>query len=285
MKTLMIFAAGFGTRMKHLTEDMPKPLVKVNGKPILYYNLDAAIRHGFKHIIINSHYKADQIKAAVDHFIATHPDCPKITLLYEDPILETGGAVKNALALIDADYITTINSDVIITGCYSHCEPAGHGNLLTSPSLRARFDARGNPVIKNSISSGSLRYARDDEKIFFARLEAAWNPEIMDFLLLLHQTDQAIGYTGKGDFEMSATGELTLRPPALEYYRYMNAGAQIFKTSLIAQSHKQIFSLSEYYRGDYRLYGIENDGLWCHLSCPEDLEKIEKALINYKDIA
>ncbi len=233
MKILMIFAAGFGTRMKHLTEDTPKPLVKVNGKPILYYNLDAAIKHGFEHIIINSHYKADQIKTAVEDYISTHPDCPKITLLYEDPILETGGAVKNALSLIDSNHITTINSDVII-----------HSN-----------------------------------QDFFARLESAWNPEIMDFLLLLHQTDKAIGYTGKGDFEMSNTGELTLRPPSLEDYRYMNAGAQICKISLIEQNTKKIFSLNEYYHGDYKLHGIENEGLWCHLSCPEDLDKIEKALL------
>lgn len=232
MNTLMIFAAGFGTRMKHLTEDTPKPLVKVNDKPILYYSLDAATSQGFNHIIINSHYKAEQIKAAVDHYIDIHPDCPKITLLYEDTILETGGAVKNALSLIDSEYIVTINSDVII-----------HSN-----------------------------------KDFFCQMEEAWNPKVMDFLFLVHKTDKAIGYTGKGDFEMSESGELILRPPNLEYYRYMNAGAQVFKTALIKQNSKQIFPLNEYYHGNYKLHGIENDGLWCHLSCPEDLEKIERAL-------
>lgn len=233
MNTLMIFAAGFGTRMRHLTEDRPKSLVKINGKPILYYNLEAAIKHGFDHIIINSHYKAEQIKAAVDFFIASHPNALKITILYEDPILETGGGVKNALSLIDSDHITTINSDIII----------------------------------------------HSEQDFFSKLEESWDPRIMDFLILLHQTNKALGYTGKGDFEMDQAGKLTLRPAGLEHYQYMHAGAQIFKTSLIANHPKKIFSLLEFYHNDYNLYGTLNDGLWCHLSRPEDLSIIEKALL------
>jgi N-acetyl-alpha-D-muramate 1-phosphate uridylyltransferase len=232
MNTLMIFAAGFGTRMRHLTEDMPKSLVKINGKPILYYTLEAALRHGFDHIIINSHYKADQIKAAVDAFIDSHPNSPRITILYEDPILETGGGVKNALSLIDSDHITTINSDIII----------------------------------------------HSERDFFSKLEESWDPKIMDFLILIHQTNKALGYTGKGDFEMDQAGKLTLRPAKLDHYQYMHAGAQIFKTSLVANHPKAIFSLNEFYQGDYNLYGALNDGLWCHLSCPEDLPIIEKAL-------
>lgn len=233
MKTLMIFAAGFGTRMLHLTEDKPKSLVKINNKPILYYNLEAAIKHGFDHIIINSHYKADQIKVAVDYFIESTSSVPKITVLYEDPILETGGGVKNALSLINSDCITTINSDIII----------------------------------------------HSDQDFFAQLESSWNPKKMDFLILVHQTKKALGYSGKGDFEMDNNGRLTLRPDGLEYYQYMHAGAQIFKTSLIANHFKNIFSLLEFYQGDYNLYGVENRGIWCHLSRPEDLPIIEKALL------
>lgn len=233
MNTLMIFAAGFGTRMRHLTEDMPKSLVKINSKPILYYNLESAIKHGFDHIIINSHYKADQIKAAVDSFITSHPNAPKITILYEEQILETGGGIKNALSLIDSDHITTINSDIII-------------------------------------------HTKQD---FFSKLKEAWDPQIMDFLILIHQTNKALGYTGKGDFEMDQAGKLSLRPAGFDHYKYMHAGAQMFKTSLIANHPKTIFSLLEFYQSGYNLYGLENKGIWCHLSCPEDLPIIEKALL------
>ncbi len=112
--TIMIFAAGFGTRMGDVTKYIPKPLVQISGKPILYYAIENAIRHGFKRIIINSHYMADKIRKAVDDFRENTPSCPEIIVLYEDVILETGGGLKNALSFINNEDVFTTNSDVII---------------------------------------------------------------------------------------------------------------------------------------------------------------------------
>ena len=57
-----ILAAGFGTRLKDLTKDFPKPLLKVKGKSLIEWNILKLKRAGFDQIIINTHYLADQIE-------------------------------------------------------------------------------------------------------------------------------------------------------------------------------------------------------------------------------
>lgn len=112
INTALIFAAGFGKRMGAITQEIPKSLIKIHGKPILYYTLESVLRGNFKQIIINTHYKAEQINAAIKAFNNTTDT--KIILLHEPIILETGGAVKNALKYIDQDIVATINSDTIV---------------------------------------------------------------------------------------------------------------------------------------------------------------------------
>jgi MurNAc alpha-1-phosphate uridylyltransferase len=110
--TLLIFAAGFGKRMGAITQEIPKSLIKINGKPILYYVLESALRSNFKQIIINTHYKAEQINAAVSAF--NNSTDTRIILLHEPIMLETGGAVKNALKYLDQDIVATAFSDTIV---------------------------------------------------------------------------------------------------------------------------------------------------------------------------
>ncbi|MCY4301246.1 MAG: nucleotidyltransferase family protein [Aestuariivita sp.] len=105
----MIFAAGFGTRMRPITHDTPKPLVKVAGKPLIDYGLDRLAEAGISHIVANAHHLSDQIK---NHLV------PKgITINLEHPkILETGGGLKAALPKLGATTVLTLNSDVIWIG-------------------------------------------------------------------------------------------------------------------------------------------------------------------------
>lgn len=109
---IMIFAAGLGTRMLPLTNKTPKSLVKINGKPILYYTLEEALNFGFNNIVINTHHLANQVEESIDNFIANNRNAKdKIKLIHEKDILETGGAVKNASKYFDSNIIFTVNSD------------------------------------------------------------------------------------------------------------------------------------------------------------------------------
>ena len=63
---LMILAAGYGKRMKHLTKEVPKPLLKINDKELLSYNIDF-LNLGCNKIVINTHYLHNEIKIFVEN--------------------------------------------------------------------------------------------------------------------------------------------------------------------------------------------------------------------------
>lgn len=115
MESIVIFAAGKGTRMKELTNSIPKPLIQIHGKPLLQYALELTKQHKFDRIIINTHHLAKQIEEFVSAFINSHPDFPEIIIEHEEVILETGGTIKNLSKLYDlGERIFTLNSDIII---------------------------------------------------------------------------------------------------------------------------------------------------------------------------
>ena len=105
----MLFAAGFGTRMRPLTLDRPKPLVEVAGRTLLDHTLDLAKDAELSHVVVNAHYKAEQIEA---HLAGT-----ETVVLQEDPdILDTGGGLRNALPILGSDPVLTMNTDAIWQG-------------------------------------------------------------------------------------------------------------------------------------------------------------------------
>jgi len=106
---LMILAAGYGKRMKNLTDLKPKPLLKINNKELLRHNIDFFINLGCKEIVINTHYLHDQIK----HFIEEYYSNSNIQLTHEPTLLNTGGGIKNALGLLgDKNFLVT-NADIL----------------------------------------------------------------------------------------------------------------------------------------------------------------------------
>jgi len=117
--TIMLFAAGIGSRMKHLSQNKPKSLISVLGKPILYHVLDFCKTYPFKKIIINTHYLHEKIEFSLDNYICNNPNFPKITTIYEEELLETGGGIKNAIELLGHKPIFTLNTDSILQANYS----------------------------------------------------------------------------------------------------------------------------------------------------------------------
>jgi MurNAc alpha-1-phosphate uridylyltransferase len=105
----MVLAAGFGERMRPLTEKMPKPLVPVDGKPLLDHVLDRLAAAGVERAVVNVHYLADQIER---HVAARK--APQIVISDERAkLLNTGGGVVKALPKIGAEPFFHINSDTI----------------------------------------------------------------------------------------------------------------------------------------------------------------------------
>lgn len=112
--TVMLFAAGLGNRMRHLTENNPKTLITILGRPILHHALELCQSYPFKKIVINTHYLSSQIENSIAEFQANNPNCPEIEIIYEEELLETGGAVKNAKDLLGNKPIFALNTDVIL---------------------------------------------------------------------------------------------------------------------------------------------------------------------------
>ena len=109
MPALMIFAAGFGTRMRPLTDTRPKPLIAVGGQTLLDRAIALGRAAGAGPIVVNSHYLGDQIAAHVaGRDIAISPE--------PDRILDTGGGLRQALPLLGAGPVATLNPDVVWTG-------------------------------------------------------------------------------------------------------------------------------------------------------------------------
>lgn len=105
-KQAMVLAAGLGTRMRPLTDHIPKPMIKVAGKPLIDWALERLAGAGVEHAVVNLHYLGDQIETHLKNRTA-----PSITFKSEHPVLETGGGIENALSNLGNDPFFACNSD------------------------------------------------------------------------------------------------------------------------------------------------------------------------------
>jgi NDP-sugar pyrophosphorylase family protein len=109
--TAMILAAGLGTRLKALTQDKPKALVPLNGKPLLQHCIENLIANGFHHIVINVHHFGEQI---ID-FVEQNKFDANIEISDErDLLMDTGGGIVKATPLFkDSKAVLVHNVDII----------------------------------------------------------------------------------------------------------------------------------------------------------------------------
>ena len=104
----MLLAAGFGTRMRPLTNKIPKPLVEVSGRSLLDRAIDRVAEIGINECVINIHHLGDKIR---NHMNGRND--LNIAFSEEDTLLETGGGVKKALPLLGDAPFFAINSDIL----------------------------------------------------------------------------------------------------------------------------------------------------------------------------
>ena len=107
-KKAMVLAAGLGRRLRPITSNLPKPLVKLANRTLLDHTLDHLVAAGVECAVVNIHYLADQIKS---HLLSRN-DLEIIISSEEENLLETGGGVKKALEHFGNEPFYVSNADV-----------------------------------------------------------------------------------------------------------------------------------------------------------------------------
>lgn len=109
-RSALVLAAGYGTRMRPLTDSCPKPLLQVGGRTLLDRAIDRVREANTDRVVVNTHYLAEQVR---DHLAHRHD--VDIAISHEPELLETGGAVTAALPLLGDGPIFVVNSDALWT--------------------------------------------------------------------------------------------------------------------------------------------------------------------------
>ena len=106
-KSAMVLAAGLGTRMRPISDTLPKPLVEIAGQTLLDHAIDRLALVGVERVVVNVHYKAEMVierLASREH--------PHIEISREDELFETGGGVAHALPLLEESFFV-VNADIL----------------------------------------------------------------------------------------------------------------------------------------------------------------------------
>lgn len=136
IKSAMILAAGLGTRMRPITDMLPKPLVEVAGKPLIAYGLEALERLGVGRIVVNVHYLAPLL---ID-WLSERPG-PDIGISDETAeLLDSGGGIVKALPMLGSDPLLVLNADTFWLE-----EPAAEEDNLAR--MADRFDPESMDIL------------------------------------------------------------------------------------------------------------------------------------------
>ncbi|SOC37180.1 MurNAc alpha-1-phosphate uridylyltransferase [Rhizobium subbaraonis] len=108
----MVLAAGLGTRLRPVTNTMPKPLVRIAGKPMIDYGLDALEAAGVTKAVVNVHHFADQMVAHL-----SRRALPEILISDEtEALMNSGGGLAKGLKLLGAEPVFVLNADLFWVG-------------------------------------------------------------------------------------------------------------------------------------------------------------------------
>jgi len=130
----MILAAGRGERLRPLTDELPKPLLTVAGKPLIVWHIEALVAAGIRDIVVNHAWLGDKIEAALGNGSAFGA---RIAYSAEGAgALETGGGIFRALPLLGDAPFLVVNGDVLTDCDFSRlpARPAALAHLLLVPN-------------------------------------------------------------------------------------------------------------------------------------------------------
>jgi N-acetyl-alpha-D-muramate 1-phosphate uridylyltransferase len=171
---VMIFAAGRGLRMRPLTDDTPKPLLLLAGKPLIVWQLEALVRAGFRDIVINTAWLGAQIEATLGN--GARWDC-HIRYSHEGPrdedALETRGGIVKALALLGDQPFVTVSGDIVTDYDYANLLP--HLHRIAAGEVDGHFLLADNPDFH---PEGDFAIRHLNGKQFATRFGTAENPRL-----------------------------------------------------------------------------------------------------------
>ncbi len=234
MKQAMIFAAGLGTRLKPLTDTMPKALVRVGGQPLLWHVVQKLKQAGYERIVVNVHHFAEQIVSYLEENKNFGLD---IRISDETSgLLETGGGIKKAWPLFDANEPVLIHNVDILSNLDLTALPMDAPLLVVSQRQTKRylmFDETMRLQGWTNIETGQVKGRVAENRLAFsgihvfhpslAPLLAAW-PErfpIMDFYLQACGQQLIRGYEAP-DLKLMDVGKLDTLDQAESFLKQAN---------------------------------------------------------------
>ncbi|GAA4344437.1 N-acetylmuramate alpha-1-phosphate uridylyltransferase MurU [Kangiella taiwanensis] len=170
----MILAAGRGERMRPLTDRHPKPLLKVDGKALIEWHIEALKEAGIKDILINTSWLGDQIPEYLGDGAYWGVE---LTFSHEPKALETAGGIRKALEFFDGEPFIVVNGDVWTDFSYK--------GLLKQPSKLAHIvmvpNPDHNPEGDFHLRDDGLVIAEGDSKYTFSGV-GVYRPEVFEDL-------------------------------------------------------------------------------------------------------
>lgn len=174
----MIFAAGLGTRLKPYTDDRPKAMVEVAGRPMIAHQLLRLREAGFRRVVINVYHYANQI---IDYVNAHNGFGLDVVLSDErGQLLDTGGGIRKALPLFGTEHPVLIHnvdifSNIDLTALYNrHQTGNAEASLLVSRRNTSRyfvFDKQDNLVAWKNMQTGEVRTSHESKREALAALD------------------------------------------------------------------------------------------------------------------
>ncbi len=236
----MIFAAGLGTRLKPLTDTMPKALVPLAGKPLLQWQVEKLRDAGITDIIVNVHHFPDMI---IDTIRANEGWGCTITVSDErDLLLDTGGGLRKAVTgyglQVTGEPILACNVDILsnidIKELVRAYEQAGVSQLVVSERSTQRylcFDAQNTLCGWTNIKTGELK-GHDGRHLAFSGMQIL-SPETLSHLQDMPQEKFSLI-----DFYLQVMNEVPLKAFVPSDYRMMDVGKidQIDEAEAFAES-------------------------------------------------
>jgi len=146
MNKAFVLGAGLGTRLKPLTDQLPKPLIPVFHRPLITYAFDHLKGAGVEEFVVNTHHLAEAYGHAFQH---AHYEGSKVTFRHEPVLLETAGGIANVADLLSEDSFLVYNGDILSNLPLSPLIDAHkeNGNMVTlllrstGPAQHIAFDA------------------------------------------------------------------------------------------------------------------------------------------------